>query len=59
MKITNIRIQPMKGIDLSDDIRYRATVNDNIEVLYKSDGVFKPHLTADEFIEHIKNNLKQ
>ncbi len=42
--------QKMRSIDLSDNIRYSATFG-TIRADYETDGVMKPHLTMDEWID--------
>ena len=43
----------MYSIDLSNNIRYTAKFGELIQAQYQTDGVFKPHLTMEEWVEKV------
>ena len=48
--------QKMRSIDLSDNIRYSATFGLN-RLDYESDGIIKPHLTFEEWIDKANKEI--
>ena len=48
--------QNMRSIDLSDSIRYSATFGSK-ETHYQTDGVIRPHLTMEEWIEKANKEI--
>jgi len=58
MIITNIKRTDMKNINGSNNVFYSALLNGNQLIQYETDGYFNKHLTSDEFVDYIKENLK-
>ena len=57
MKISDLKRTEMKNIDLSSNVRYSAILNGNKLVHYQTDGIFRKHLTLQEWEKHIKKNV--
>ena len=57
MEISKLKRTEMKNIDLSNNIHYSAVLDGTKLIQYSTDGIFRKHLTMQEWEEFIKKNV--